>query len=556
MEHLLCERDKLRVDITVANDRANHLIKEIDDHQSEVDRARQQHMQQLRQLEQRHSDNIKDLTDKLQAERDKGKENVHAIELKLLAAQVEESKIKAELVTALEDVKALEQENQNQAEKIRRLEGEKNELERQILTLASELKCHKSISVNSECSCKTPPQQQPTTKPQNLSVQSPRKPSSYYYHQSKSHRRDDGRSSKYLHNHHRYFSQQQPHQQTQYQQQHQAAQQYWNDRELRNLQRQKDRLRQEIVKLQTLRAGYPVTMDEHGIFSNLCAKLYAAEQRYKYLQMFYQVQQTEQERIRQEKEILLRKVEKLNSEIKKLKKACEELKESRTDVMRELLEIKSENFQGELQSDLADETINKEGQDSRLTELRLELERLQAENAAEWGKRERLETEKILLERENKQLRNELREIKERPLDSPLSSSRKSNRPKSGCLDSPESTKQLQVELLETNRELSELKQSVAKLKKLLAEKTTELSHSIRRSEQYEVEVKRIRKRVDELKKELTTALEEVDAANLTIRRLKRTNENLQDELDDTHEKLDDVRRMFVKNLEDFNGTE
>ncbi|XP_014234040.1 blastoderm-specific protein 25D [Trichogramma pretiosum] len=723
MEHLMCERDKLRLDITAANDRANDLLKEIDDHQNEADRARQQHMHQLRQLEQRHSDNIKDLTDKLQAELDKGKENVHAIELKLFAAQLEESKIKADLVTALEDVKALEQENQNQAEKIRRLEGEKNELERQILTLASELKvanlenpeskqiveltermrqlqtemkelrdrndelhseleslrnrehdansvaggrstsdendvptevdtedeegkplkretrtkakstkesqttntneklgdiikdlngllirtnfcnecdqvrsniislveqleqyrssqlspgrrrkqvrdlanelanttnnrttsclelsvpqqlsstnkrisssndtinelklhdnmdssdlrayfktklatlpykssqewkpsteellreveakhnmerrkltdkiselersleklrteydqceeywvlkldeerqifeqeqkensekfnelldkiteyeeqyaddsvkqstpgrlspieersileqqysdleeeferwrrhaqiqldsremeiqdlksklkgkssvdeevqcpdeqmkkdypalysmlikntdepdssstpiplevekeekkectqCHKSISVNSECSCKTPPQQQPTTKPQNPSVQSPRKPSSYYYHQSKSHRRDDGRSSKYLHNHHRYFSQQQPHQQTQYQQQHQAAQQYWNDRELRNLQRQKDRLRQEIVKLQTLRAGYPVTMDEHGIFSNLCAKLYAAEQRYKYLQMFYQVQQTEQERIRQ-----------------------------------------------------------------------------------------------------------------------------------------------------------------------------------------------------------------------------------------------------------------
>ncbi|XP_014233665.1 coiled-coil domain-containing protein 102A [Trichogramma pretiosum] len=251
---------------------------------------------------------------------------------------------------------------------------------------------------------------------------------------------------------------------------------------------------------------------------------------------------------KEEKEILLRKVEKLNSEIKKLKKACEELKESRTDVMRELLEIKSENFRGELQSDLADETINKEGQNSRLAELRLELERLQAENAAEWGERERLETEKILLERENKQLRNELREIKERPLDSPLSSSRKSTRPKSGCLDSPESTKQLQVELLETNRELSDLKQSVAKLKKLLAEKTTELSHSTRRSEQYEVEVKRIRKRVDELKKELTTALEEVDAANLTIRRLKRTNENLQDELDDTREKLDEVRRIHNEN--------
>lgn len=42
------------------------------------------------------------------------------------------------------------------------------------------------------------------------------------------------------------------------------------------------------------------------------------------------------------------------------------------------------------------------------------MERLQVENAAEWGKRERLETEKICLERENKQLRGEMRDIQEK----------------------------------------------------------------------------------------------------------------------------------------------
>lgn len=41
----------------------------------------------------------------------------------------------------------------------------------------------------------------------------------------------------------------------------------------------------------------------------------------------------------------------------------------------------------------------------------LQLERLQAENAAEWGKRERIETEKLALERDNKKLRNENREL-------------------------------------------------------------------------------------------------------------------------------------------------
>lgn len=41
----------------------------------------------------------------------------------------------------------------------------------------------------------------------------------------------------------------------------------------------------------------------------------------------------------------------------------------------------------------------------------LKLERLQAENAAEWGKRERIETDKLALERDNKKLRNEIRDL-------------------------------------------------------------------------------------------------------------------------------------------------
>lgn len=43
-----------------------------------------------------------------------------------------------------------------------------------------------------------------------------------------------------------------------------------------------------------------------------------------------------------------------------------------------------------------------------------QLERLQAENASEWGRRERLETEKLILERDNKKLRVELRDLQER----------------------------------------------------------------------------------------------------------------------------------------------
>ena len=51
---------------------------------------------------------------------------------------------------------------------------------------------------------------------------------------------------------------------------------------------------------------------------------------------------------------------------------------------------------------------------NRLADLRAELERLQEENAAEWGRRERLESEKLAMERENKKLRAQVRDLEDR----------------------------------------------------------------------------------------------------------------------------------------------
>lgn len=65
------------------------------------------------------------------------------------------------------------------------------------------------------------------------------------------------------------------------------------------------------------------------------------------------------------------------------------------------------------------------------------------------------------------------------------------------------------------------------KMKKLLAESNTELSHAVRRGEQYETEVKRLRTRVEELKRELASVEDEMDTACTQVRRLQRTNEEL-----------------------------
>ncbi|XP_031826388.1 coiled-coil domain-containing protein 102A isoform X1 [Nomia melanderi] len=227
---------------------------------------------------------------------------------------------------------------------------------------------------------------------------------------------------------------------------------------------------------------------------------------------------------REEKNSLHRGMEKLRAEIIQLRKQCDDLEESKAKAMRELLELKDRFHTelGEAQSNLIDDASSRDSMNRRLSELRAELEKLQAENAAEWGKRERLETEKISLERENKQLRNELHDLQER-----IESRR--SRPVS---TSDSDTRQLQQELLVRN----------TILKKSLEEKTTELSHVMRRSEQYEAEVKRVRARVEELKKELAAAQDTVDSVTNSVRKLKQANEDLAEQLESANVQLEHFR--------------
>lgn len=195
--------------------------------------------------------------------------------------------------------------------------------------------------------------------------------------------------------------------------------------------------------------------------------------------------------------------------------------------MRELLTIQEQN-RAELRisgNALQEEIHAREALERRLCELRGELERLQGENAVEWEKRERLETDKLALERDNKKLRGEVRELQE------LLDRRGRVAPGANGLGSSSGgdveLRILQQELLDKSKEISDIKHSHNKMKKLLAEANTELGHAVRRADQYEAEVKRLRGRVEELKRELAGAEEELDAACNQVRRLRRTNEEL-----------------------------
>ncbi|XP_044290245.1 coiled-coil domain-containing protein 102A [Varanus komodoensis] len=240
---------------------------------------------------------------------------------------------------------------------------------------------------------------------------------------------------------------------------------------------------------------------------------------------------------REDKLSLSKNIEKLEGELNQWKIKYEELSKNKQEVLTQLNILKEihQDELGRISEDLEDELGARSSMDKKLAELRSEMERLQAENAAEWGKRERLETEKLNLERDNKKLRAQIEDLEE-----VLARKRRQT---ASALDTDFRT--VQAELFEKNKELADLKHVHAKLKKQCQEKMVELAHANRRVEQHEGEVKKLRLRVEELKKELAQAEDELDEAHNHARKLQRSldeqteqSENLQVQLEHLQSRL------------------
>ncbi|XP_030437916.1 coiled-coil domain-containing protein 102A isoform X1 [Gopherus evgoodei] len=240
---------------------------------------------------------------------------------------------------------------------------------------------------------------------------------------------------------------------------------------------------------------------------------------------------------REDKLSLSKSIEKLEGELSQWKIKYEELNKNKQEVLKQLNILKElhQDELGRISEDLEDELGARSSMDKKLAELRTEMERLQAENAAEWGKRERLETEKLNLERENKKLRAQIEDLEEILA--------RKRRQTASALDTD--LKTIQAELFEKNKELADLKHIHSKLKKQYQEKTAELAHANRRVEQHEAEVKKLRLRVEELKKELAQAEDELDEAHNQARKLQRSldeqteqSENLQVQLEHLQSRL------------------
>ncbi|XP_043998719.1 coiled-coil domain-containing protein 102A isoform X1 [Gambusia affinis] len=240
---------------------------------------------------------------------------------------------------------------------------------------------------------------------------------------------------------------------------------------------------------------------------------------------------------REDKLALSRSIERLETELSQWKLKYEDLSKSKQEALKQLNLLKEmhQDELGRISEDLEDELGARTNMDKKLAELRAEMERLQVENAAEWGRRERLETEKLALERDNKKLRAQVEDLEEQLA--------KKRRQAASALDTD--LKAIQSELFERNKELADLRHVHAKLKKQFQERTAELAHANRRVESHDAEVKKLRLRVEELKKELGQAEDELDESHNQTRKLQRSldeqveqTENLQVQLEHLQSRL------------------
>ncbi|XP_056134458.1 coiled-coil domain-containing protein 102A isoform X2 [Lampris incognitus] len=245
---------------------------------------------------------------------------------------------------------------------------------------------------------------------------------------------------------------------------------------------------------------------------------------------------------REDKHALSKSIERLEAELSQWKLKYEELNKSKQEALKQLNLLKEmhQDELGRISEDLEDELGARTSMDKKLAELRAEMERLQVENAAEWGRRERLETEKLALERDNKKLRAQAEDLEEQLA--------KKRRQAASALDTD--LKAIQTELFERNKELGDLRHVHAKLKKQYQEKMAELAHANRRVEGHEAEVKKLRLRVEELKKELGQAEDELDESHNQTRKLQRSLDEQVEQTENLQVQLEHLQSRVVGMLE------
>lgn len=135
IKNINSEKEKLRIDAVEANERANTLAQEIDEQH-----VRQEEIvQNLRkQIEQRHSETIQDLSNQLSSEREMSASILKSKDDQIQILQKENHEIRNKFVSTLQENQVLENENENLRNQIEKFKQSNNELITQIKMLAAE----------------------------------------------------------------------------------------------------------------------------------------------------------------------------------------------------------------------------------------------------------------------------------------------------------------------------------------------------------------------------------------------------------------------------------
>ncbi|XP_045474445.1 ninein [Harmonia axyridis] len=142
MDQLNEEKDKLKNDIVEANNRATLLAQDVDDHHMKI---QENTRAQVKLLEQRHSEILKNLSKKFSEEKEEMREFNYSLEQKISTLEQESSKLKNDLSTAKKYLSTVESENSQLSCKIADLHEAKEMLQEQVIILENECRRYNEL---------------------------------------------------------------------------------------------------------------------------------------------------------------------------------------------------------------------------------------------------------------------------------------------------------------------------------------------------------------------------------------------------------------------------
>ncbi|XP_065331412.1 ninein-like protein isoform X1 [Cloeon dipterum] len=132
LEQAVCERNKLKLDLAEANERAALMAQEVDDRHMRLEDS---YKKQIRTLEQKHQDEVKGLQAELSSDREQMAVLTTGLELRMDQMQSEESKLRAEVTTWLKKSELLEKENNQLKEFLAASDEVKLQLQKKVDTI-------------------------------------------------------------------------------------------------------------------------------------------------------------------------------------------------------------------------------------------------------------------------------------------------------------------------------------------------------------------------------------------------------------------------------------